>query len=178
MFFQNPKTGVCNPWPADQKWPGSWGFVARRKGQIFKQTLRFLKGISKDGLGGCRPKAERIFCQISQILGDKSVVTCNKNNNKKIEGRIFPGPEAIALVTKWLIRHWVLPISRSTLSNTQSLTHAAVGGGPIWLCAFDLAVLYGCTPLPETPQLTDCCKSLARYKLLKSTYRVFLWLLF
>jgi len=73
---------------------------------------------------------------------------------KKIEGRIFPGPKAIALVTKWLIQYWVLTISKSALSNQQSLTQASVGHGPIWLCAFDLAVLYGCTPLPKTSQLT------------------------
>jgi len=35
----------------------------------------------------------------------------------------------------------------SNLSNTQSLTHAAVARGPIWLCAFGPAVLLGCTPL-------------------------------
>jgi len=41
--------------------------VAREKGQVFKQALRFLKGIAKDGLGMlycCRPKAEQIFRQI------------------------------------------------------------------------------------------------------------------
>jgi len=34
------------------------------------------------------------------------------------------------------------------VSNTQSLTHATVTRGPIWLCAFGPAVLHGCTPLP------------------------------
>jgi len=35
----------------------------------------------------------------------------------------------------------------SALSDTQSLAHAAVARGPIWLCAFVPAVLHGCTPL-------------------------------
>jgi len=35
----------------------------------------------------------------------------------------------------------------SDLSNPQSLTHAAVARGPIWLCALGLTVLLGCTPL-------------------------------
>jgi len=41
-----------------------------------------------------------------------------------------------------------LPWVVSALSNTQSLTHATVGCGPIWLCAFGPAVLYGCTLMP------------------------------
>jgi len=35
----------------------------------------------------------------------------------------------------------------SALSNTQSLIHAVVGRGPIWLFPFGPAVLHGCTPL-------------------------------
>ena len=35
----------------------------------------------------------------------------------------------------------------SDLSNPQSLTHAAVTCGPIWLCVFHPAVLHGSTPL-------------------------------
>jgi len=33
------------------------------------------------------------------------------------------------------------------LSNPQSLTHAAVARGQIWLCAFGPVVPHGCTPL-------------------------------
>jgi len=33
------------------------------------------------------------------------------------------------------------------LSNPQSLTYTAAARGPIWLCAFGPAVLFGCTPL-------------------------------
>jgi len=44
----------------------------------------------------------------------------------------------------------------SALSNPLNLTHAAVGRGPIWLCAFGPEVLHGCTPFPKTSQLTDC----------------------
>jgi len=35
----------------------------------------------------------------------------------------------------------------SELSSAQSLTHAAVARGPIWLCAFGPEVLHGCTLL-------------------------------
>ena len=91
-FSKTLKQGYANPWLADQKWPGSWSFVAREKGQVFKQALRFLKGIAKDGLRMlycCRPKAEQIFRQIWWILGDKSVVTCKLNNNNKNWGPNF-----------------------------------------------------------------------------------------
>ena len=50
LFFQDPKTGMCNPWPVGQKWPGSWSFVIRGKEQIFKQALWFFKGICMAGL--------------------------------------------------------------------------------------------------------------------------------
>ena len=33
------------------------------------------------------------------------------------------------------------------MPNLQSLTHETVAHGPIWLCAFGLTVLHGCTPL-------------------------------
>jgi len=38
-----------------------------------------------------------------------------------------------------------VPWMVSTLSNPLNLTHAAVGRGPIWLCAFGPAVLHGYT---------------------------------
>jgi len=47
-----------------------------------------------------------------------------------------------------------LPWMASALSNPMNLTHAAVGRGPIWLCAFGPAVLHGCTPCPKILQLT------------------------
>jgi len=52
--LQNPKIGVSNSWAAGKKWSGPgaeilWA-VARGKGQIFKQALRFLKGIARAGL--------------------------------------------------------------------------------------------------------------------------------
>jgi len=34
------------------------------------------------------------------------------------------------------------------VSNTLSLTHAAMDHGPIWLFPFGPAVLHGCTPRP------------------------------
>jgi len=40
-----------------------------------------------------------------------------------------------------------LPWMASELFKPQSLAHASVARGPIWLHAFDPAVLYGCTPL-------------------------------
>jgi len=43
-------------------------------------------------------------------------------------------------------------------SNTQSLTHATVGRGPAWLSVFGPPVLYVCTSMPKTSQLTDCRK--------------------
>jgi len=42
-----------------------------------------------------------------------------------------------------------LPWVANELSVPQSLAHAAVACGPIWLRAFGLAVLHGCTPLPN-----------------------------
>jgi len=81
------RAGVCNPWPAGQKWPESWSYVAREKIHIFKQALRFLKGIT-------------------DLL-------------------------------------W----AASELFNRQSLNHAVVACGPIWLCAFGPAPLHGSTPL-------------------------------
>ena len=40
-FLQNPKTGMCNPWAAGQKWSGSWNFVGcgPRKGPDFQASI-------------------------------------------------------------------------------------------------------------------------------------------
>jgi len=38
-FIQILKTGVCDPWPAGQKWPGGWSFVVRGKVQGFQAMI-------------------------------------------------------------------------------------------------------------------------------------------
>jgi len=55
---------------------------------------------------------------------DNSVLAVIKTIKKKIEGRIL---QSLTQIRHWLYLPWVV----SPLSNTQSLTHAAVGRGPI-----------------------------------------------
>jgi len=82
-----------------------------------------------------------------------SVATSNASLYWWWQGCANFGPEAEVLCLAERIRFWNgvanLTWVASELSNPQSLTHAAVARGPVWLRAFGPAVLHGCTPLDD-----------------------------